>query len=551
MISFLAFQLSIPFASGCLSPEFINARMALTFQNSPMNPVFSPPCQDDPPELIPYEQKVLLTTRNKLKYLHDGERLTEEFFIPQHQSEEALRAHIIGYASHETACIASHLDRLAWLKQALTNLFDQKDAYANHSLLYWAETNLVLAKIYMSRWEVVNIMTSKQANMDYFKNILDNHKLFKSYIMGPEKDWRQVHGMEAQEECFPYVTILDNFNIYHGPLVEQILTEAVPGSLHGKIDAGGIFKKLIENALSGGGSESQQVFNCPPDRLNLRMTRRHLNFFKFALKPAAEFAMYRGRAGFRVSAQTEGLFQDFGPIVNISVSPREDCWTDRQDLVLHQKYSIVPIVFLYICVQLIRANKVIVQAAGNESLQINSSQTSHTRIRALCELGWARMHLVVVGNLRSDGLRPHFSSTQPGANPLINTRFIMVIGCDEHANLGSSISAPRVSGAIAMLLTKAPHLSPPVVAQIILDTASPIVLIREHPGRLWGKPIVLNCLAKDFVPGKSFQYTGNSGKVKSIYITESMWGESRSKYGTGILNFSAAEEFLKLYLLKG
>ncbi len=90
-------------------------------------------------------------------------------------------------------------------------------------------------------------------------------------------------------------------------------------------------------------------------------------------------------------------------------------------------------------------------------------------------------HVLYVGALTRDGKLADFSG-RPGANPQVQARFLLapgefVSGADHRGNgdylamSGTSMAAPQVAGAAALLMGTWPHLGGAEAAQILLDTA--------------------------------------------------------------------------------
>jgi len=512
-----------------------------TFQ--PLEPCASPNTHGIPP----YEEAYKSCLQAQSSKLYAGETLTEEHFILQFPGHHELLEHIAFIFDHENGRLFDAQIKLNYENIAFGRLLEETRLYEG---LEYGEYLKKVATDTFHRckfWDSIihEIMEACGRRQHLLEEILQ-HRHIKSFTYKACSDWKQIHEMTILEsnsfESRPLVTVIDSFDASsadkHGQTVAAVLQDAAPSSVFSLLDHSVLTAKYHLRSTPTtkiGGSFSLQM--NPFNIVNMKYT---LNFFREMLP----YVTYKVERTFDNMLITKPIdLEPFGPIVNMSYIEYEDDWKHREDSSVFG--LIQPILRYFVQTEIILAGKLLVVAAGNMSMEISSTLHSFCFARACCELSWTRDHIIAVVNLREDGLRPNAESCQPGNSLLVNSRYISAIG---HSNIpgfpgvGTSIAVPRVSGAAACLMTLFPCLTPAQAAQILLDSATPIVIL-PHEERVFGKPVALNCMAKDFYPNVVYKRTSSTGTELEIYVDEEMWMRSRSKYGMGRLNLKSAIEY--------
>lgn len=190
--------------------------------------------------------------------------------------------------------------------------------------------------------------------------------------------------------------------------------------------------------------------------------------------------------------------------------------------------------------------KLLVKSLGNQGLQVGAG-FMFRQMKALAGDPGTRDNLLLVTNLDIDGLRPHKSSTLPGKNVSLQVRTVSAIGTDidvlENSPqsavrttrlFGTSFSAPFVSAVAAIIESECPDLSPAEIANCILDSATPIVLVGKERTRL--EPIALAVMSYEFV--RQGLYQTASGELHQV--DEEMMDMSRETFGHGRVHLEHA-----------
>lgn len=158
-------------------------------------------------------------------------------------------------------------------------------------------------------------------------------------------------------------------------------------------------------------------------------------------------------------------------------------------------------------------------------------QSSYQRDLAVLLAKKYKAFINVVG-LAADGANVLPTSNQPGMGPLANCT-VSAIATDN-----STINAAAyVSTCIAIMKTRVPFDSWERIAECILQTASPIILVTDAASVPFERPVVLkNLLAVNFKPGMYIDLPSG----ESMLITREVFNRSRQKFGMGSFNLSAA-----------
>lgn len=224
------------------------------------------------------------------------------------------------------------------------------------------------------------------------------------------------------------------------------------------------------------------------------------------------------------------------PIINISLSFQDSRGILGLNMYRYDMPSMMAVAYAF-TQYLVEQDKLAVFALGNESLILSTTTLAYSLIKALAECKRTQEKMIVVAALAADGISLARFSNQPGDH-LIAERTICAPGeelamPDGFTRSGTSFSTPIVSTALASLKSHFPRLPQVLLAQLILDSATPVITIPSLTGQ---KAVLLEGLhARDFRPGMTF----SSGR-ESFFITEDMYKASRAKYGMGILNLEAA-----------
>jgi len=194
---------------------------------------------------------------------------------------------------------------------------------------------------------------------------------------------------------------------------------------------------------------------------------------------------------------------------------------------------------LYKLSRLASRSHLLVNAAGDCAVYQCSSQNDLARVLA------GSMNLINVVGLAEDGAHLIPISNQPGIGPLAK-RTICALGVASNLtqDRSTTIAASYIAGCAASIKSSVPILTWSQVAQCLLDSASPIILVTNNASAPFDMPIVLDSiLAKDFQPGLIFN---NRAGKQPIYVSQEMFNQSRSKYGMGRVNMRSARKLARL-----
>jgi hypothetical protein len=185
---------------------------------------------------------------------------------------------------------------------------------------------------------------------------------------------------------------------------------------------------------------------------------------------------------------------------------------------------------------------VIVWASGNNSL-ILSESVAYTVLKALSVYKPGSLINVLALDEDVTSIAPF--SNQPGNHPLQystvagpGTNVLVLEGNGSVVRRsGTSAAAPYIAGIIALLKSNFPGLGNDQIVTALLDTASPVV-IRNNPSRMQKTSVILTGVeSRSLVSSGSYCYkSAADGRMKDIFVTQSMLDEGRAKYGMGIIN---------------
>ncbi len=180
----------------------------------------------------------------------------------------------------------------------------------------------------------------------------------------------------------------------------------------------------------------------------------------------------------------------------------------------------------------------VVHAAGNRSKSFDFPEDSQSRVpdqEYLKNLeDQHRNKLILTGNLEAGNVLA-LSSNRPGKDPRINEHFLWTLGSDVLSNVsetnigretGTSLSAPVVSGAAALILGKYPEFSAQQLKECLLESADQDFWITPKQG-----PKV-----HIVPPGASLKASGD----------EVVIGFDKEIFGKGILNIGRALRYAAL-----
>jgi hypothetical protein len=256
-----------------------------------------------------------------------------------------------------------------------------------------------------------------------------------------------------------------------------------------------------------------------------------------------------------------------GNIVNCSfgINIKSYCkdWKlfDKKD---YHKNIFYIIEYLFEFLFLIKSGKIIVHAAGNESLVFSGCNLYIEK--SICNDNYYRKNYIWVTNIMLDGIHIHFSSNQPGTNEYMYTRTIsspgsyvkslhcfndsdeLIFNNNEYQNLeeiknhfnleeidiikrfnitnkndkyfvtgtGTSFSSPIVSGIIALLKSNFPEKDLSIILDAILESAIPIIVENDTSRN---NPILCkNIMAKDVY---------NHFSEEIVHLSRSIYGMGR------------------------
>lgn len=197
-------------------------------------------------------------------------------------------------------------------------------------------------------------------------------------------------------------------------------------------------------------------------------------------------------------------------------------------------------------VSAIQKGKLLVFALGNDGVYVDTS-TQFRTIKALAKSPATKKGILTVVNLRSDGLTIAKSSNQPGDNIDLQLRTLSAPGSDIVSTVkskataeaegaknegaapavdteemsGTSMAAPHVSGAAAIVMSNYPQLTHEQVAEALLKGATPILF------------------DKNGFPFEVQKATAGDIESSKRYSKEQI-EQSRRKYGMGRLNVAGA-----------
>lgn len=207
------------------------------------------------------------------------------------------------------------------------------------------------------------------------------------------------------------------------------------------------------------------------------------------------------------------------------------------------------ILFAAMILRFVRAGKLIVWAAGNESM-VQSGANAYSLMKALAE--YKPGCFINVLALSSDGTTLSGFTNQPGDHPIQNCSLaapgqdVPIIDLDGtyRKGEGTSYAAPYITGAVALLKSNFPEVPVGFIAKSLLFCASPVVM-RSTQSRHGETPVVIrSCRSGELKPGLHMYYNPD-GKEKSIEVTQQMINRGKAKYGTGIINIAAALKYLE------
>lgn len=223
---------------------------------------------------------------------------------------------------------------------------------------------------------------------------------------------------------------------------------------------------------------------------------------------------------------------------------------------------------------LIEQRKIVVFASGNYSLDLTSSSHTKRIMKAIASRTQTARFLLIALNLDSDGLHLHGSTCQPGSDGSLSSRSISAIGsqlrldgirtdkeeltamkfgrfsylydillyygfCEKETITGTSFSAPYIAGMLACLKSLHMDIDIDLLAQVLLDSATPIVSIRGEPCAVMFKNKTRRAVtAINFFPGEYL--VGFIDSLRIEKVNRKMIDISRSKYGMGRANLGAA-----------
>lgn len=223
------------------------------------------------------------------------------------------------------------------------------------------------------------------------------------------------------------------------------------------------------------------------------------------------------------------------PIINVSLN-----FQDSRDILginasHHDVASIMAVAYAFTR-YMVEQEKLAVFAIGNESLVLSTSIQAYSLIKAMAACEQTREKMIVVTALATDGISIARFSNQPGDH-ILAERTICAPGeelymPDGFARSGASFSTPIVSVALANLKSHLPWLPQKIIAQTLLDAATPVIMREDS------KPMLLKgVLARDFKAGVTVKIGSDE-----IFISEEIFKISRAKYGMGVLNLEAAHQ---------
>lgn len=126
-----------------------------------------------------------------------------------------------------------------------------------------------------------------------------------------------------------------------------------------------------------------------------------------------------------------------------------------------------------------RSEKLIIKASGNNGKSLDLPRDSTERVNDQNFLINSKADMIITGALEAGNV-PLKWSNRPGVHPEINGRFLWTLGSNVLSNIsetevaiesGTSLSAPVVTGAAALILGKYPLFTPKEVQECLLESA--------------------------------------------------------------------------------
>lgn len=206
--------------------------------------------------------------------------------------------------------------------------------------------------------------------------------------------------------------------------------------------------------------------------------------------------------------------------------------------------------------------KLVIQSAGNSDQSLSDSYNPHVKEKKGTYSDWERfsdhrvineylqvpelqISMIVVGAIDQNYEKSSFSN-YPGEKESIQNNFLCVLGRDvgamryntfQHVK-GTSVAAPIVSGAAALLMSAYPSLNSINIKEVLLESADQTFFITESLNSDDPKKITLVYDPQDTIPDvSSLQSKGYRVELRPF---------DPKIYGKGVLNLRNAREYAML-----